>query len=355
MRRILILGGTGAMGKHLVEILVEDKNNDVVVTSRKGRSGGDNLVYVKGDGHDPTFLAQILKEKWDCIVDFMAYTTDEFARRVDLLLDGTARYIFLSSARVYANSSEPLREDSPRLVDACKDAEYLKTDEYALSKARQEDLLFANKRKNWTIIRPYITFSEQRLQLGEMEKEEWLFIALKRGVIPFSHDIAQKQTTLTYARDVAKGMVRLMERDDALGAVYHLTSGQAVTWEQVLATYVEVLERVLGKEIEVLWTERSLRFKRGGMGIYQLVYDRLYDRKFCVEKFECCDKENDAVLKRLALCLEAFLADETRSFRVGCWTNLARYDRENGGWQNILGIPGWKDKLRYLAYRLHLK
>ena len=357
MKRILILGGTGAMGRHLVEILAEDKNNRIVVTSRKRRERRENLDYLLGNAHDPDFLSDVLRERWDCIVDFMNYTTEEFSRRVDLLLDATARYVFLSSSRVYAESKTPLTEDSPRLLDACQDAEYLQTDEYALSKARQEDLLFGSQRKNWTIIRPYITFSEERLQLGEMEKEEWLFIALKRGIIPFSYDVAERKTTLTYGRDVARGMARLMEREDSLGQVYHLTSGQAVKWTEVLDTYLEVIGRVLGKEIQVSYTEKSRRFVRGGAGVYQMVYDRLYDRIFSTERFglDGCDGKNDPVLKKLALSLETFLLEKKWNFRPACWSALGRYDRESGKWENVLAIPQWKDKLRYIAYRLNLK
>lgn len=53
----------------------------------------------------------------------------------------------------------------------------LSIDEYAITKAHQENLLINSKNKNWTIIRPYITYSEQRLQLGTFEKEDWLYRA----------------------------------------------------------------------------------------------------------------------------------------------------------------------------------
>ena len=35
--KILLLGGTGAMGSHLSEIINNDKGNDIVITSRKTR------------------------------------------------------------------------------------------------------------------------------------------------------------------------------------------------------------------------------------------------------------------------------------------------------------------------------
>lgn len=53
----------------------------------------------------------------------------------------------------------------------CRDEDYIKTDEYALQKARQENILLGSKYKNWTIIRPYITYNKERLQLGVLEKK----------------------------------------------------------------------------------------------------------------------------------------------------------------------------------------
>ncbi|MEO2263754.1 hypothetical protein [Dorea sp. YH-dor228] len=56
-----------------------------------------------------------------------------------------------------------MTEESPRLLDVCRDADYLKTEEYALKKAKEEDFL-KQKGKNWTIVRPSITYNSERLR-----------------------------------------------------------------------------------------------------------------------------------------------------------------------------------------------
>ena len=71
----------------------------------------------------------------------MVYGTDEFKLKIDLFLEHTGQYIYISSSRVYANENKCITEKSKRLLDICEDDEYLKTDEYALVKARQENLL----------------------------------------------------------------------------------------------------------------------------------------------------------------------------------------------------------------------
>lgn len=196
----LILGGTGAMGKYLTDYLncdVEFQN--IYVTSRKQLSSDHKVRFIQGNAKDYSFISGLLKtQDFDVVVDFMSYSTQEFKERVDDFLNLTKHYVFLSSSRVYADLEKtPITENSPRLLDVVHDIEYLKTDEYALSKARQEDILRKNRNNNWTIIRPYITYSSQRLQLGIYEKEQWLYRALQNKPIVFPEELRNTLTTLT--------------------------------------------------------------------------------------------------------------------------------------------------------------
>ena len=169
--KILVLGGTGAMGKPVVKILGA-RGHRVDVTTRKARNDeGDNIHYVVGNAHDMAFLENILNEKYDAILDFMVYKPEEFRDRYIKSLENTSQYVFLSSARVYADSPDALiEESSKRLLDISKDQEFLQTNEYSLAKAREENLLLKSDSRNWTIIRPYITYYDERLQLGVFEK-----------------------------------------------------------------------------------------------------------------------------------------------------------------------------------------
>ena len=164
---ILILGGTGAMGKPLVQIL--KKSNQLFVTTRNNNyKDEENVTYLKGDAHDLNFLMDILDLKYyDAIVDFLIYSTEEFADRYRLFLDTTKQYIFISSARVYSDCGlSKITEKSGRLLDTSNDKNYIQSDEYAIRKAKQENLLLNSKEENFTIVRPYITYNKERLQLG---------------------------------------------------------------------------------------------------------------------------------------------------------------------------------------------
>lgn len=107
--RILALGGTGAMGVHLVQVLAE-LGHEVHVTSRSRSGKTGNINYITDNAHDEAFLNHLLSERWDGIVDFMVYSTAAFKKRYQQLLKATAHYMYLSSSRVYANRSAKVME-----------------------------------------------------------------------------------------------------------------------------------------------------------------------------------------------------------------------------------------------------
>lgn len=349
MNKILVLGGTGAMGKHLVQLLAE-QGNKVSVTTRSSRQSSASIEYIRGNAKDDGFLFSLLAHKWDVIVDFMVYSTPFFKQRAPKLLAATDQYIFLSSARVYADSGDPIKEDSARLLDSSGDSKFLATDEYSLAKARQENILRQSDNTNWTIIRPYITYSEQRLQLGVLEKEGWLYRALKGRTIVFSEDIASKLTTLTYGLDVAGAMAVLIGEPRALGEAYHITQREAASWREVLGVYLDVLEKHLGKRPKILLLGFD-DFSRCKRAEYQIKYDRLFNRIFDNSKIaDFVDLNNFMPLEQgLIRCLEEFL--EKPQFLAIDWRAEAVKDRYSGEVASLAEPGHWKQKMKYLVYR----
>jgi len=347
--KILILGGTGAMGLHLVQLLSND-SMDVYVTSRTARSSKKNVKYIHGNAHDITFLKNLLKERWDAIVDFMVYDTLSFKARVNILLEATHQYIFLSSARVYADSESPITETSPRLLDISLDSEYLKTDEYALTKARQEDVLCNSGYNNWTIIRPYITYSENRFQLGVLEKETWLYRALHNRTIVFSKDIEKNKTTLTYGYDVARGIISIIGEKSAYRQAFHITVDESYTWGDIFELYLNFLEKELGKRPKVLLIEKNPRVTLSNSK-WQVLYDRYYNRCFDntnIKKYidTSTFKDTEEGLKE---CLKYYIIHP--NYIINSWNEHAMYDRITGEWTCLKEIPTWKQRIKYLLRR----
>lgn len=268
---VLVLGGTGAMGSHLCRLLAA-RGADVVCTTRRERVSREGVSYVVGDAKDSSFLRELLAERWDAIVDFMVWSTAEFSSLCAGFLAATDQYIFTSSYRVYADSPV-IREDSPRLLDVVDDSEYLATDEYALSKARCEDLLFASNSSNWTIVRPAVTYdgANGRLQLGVFESVDWLWRAINGIPVPVPGEMLSKQATMSYGCDVAEMIVRLVGNPAALGEAFTVSGSDHMSWAEVAGVFDETLS------FEVVPCNLD-DFERARGGVYQIRYDRMFNR-----------------------------------------------------------------------------
>lgn len=351
--KILVLGGTGAMGIPVVDILAE-RGNDVYVTTRRERiSSKENIHYITGNAQKDVFLTELLKKQFDVLIDFMIYAPGQFGERLELMLGNVDQYFFFSSSRVYADAGDKrITEESPRLLDVIQDEEYLNTDEYALAKAREEDLLRGSAHHNWTVIRPYITYNDERLQLGVFEKEMWLQRALNGKAIVFQKDIASKYTTLTYGYDVSLRIADLVGKAEALGEVFQITTNRFIKWADVLDIYLDVLEKELGKRPEVVWVDDSSRLN-SIINPDQVRYDRLYDRKFDNSKIQRVSGEGEGFIapgQGLAKCFENFIRGN-KQFKSRGWKAEAVLDRITGEKSKIKDIPGWKNKMKYVFFR----
>lgn len=269
--KMLVLGGTGAMGVHVTRLLAEE-GHDVVVTSRRERESHDGVRYARGDAKESAFLESLLSEHWGAVVDFMVWSTAEFQERRRELLAATDQYVFVSSYRVYADSPI-ITENSPRLLDVCCDDEYLATDEYALAKARCEDMLSESGFGNWTVVRPAITYDGSgRFQLGVHEADLWLWRALRGIPVPLPGAMLEKQTTMTWGGDVARMIVGLVGNPEALGEAFTVSTSEHLAWSAIAEIY-----RGIVPGLEVGACELG-EFERERGGVYQIRYDRMFDR-----------------------------------------------------------------------------
>lgn len=199
----------------------------------------------------------------------MIYYTEAFRRRVQTLLSLSPQYVFLSSYRVFADAT-PLVEDSPRLLDVIEDEAYLKTDEYALTKARQEDALRTSGKRNWTIVRPAITYSKERFQFGVLEAPIVCWRALHNLPVIMPREMLDRQTTMTWGKDVARMVAKLIGNPLALGEDFNCATAEHHTWREVAEIY--------GRAIGLRVVPCSIEDYIWGANKYQIMYDRMFNR-----------------------------------------------------------------------------
>lgn len=312
-KKVLILGGTGAMGIPLQRILSRlDSIATIKVTSRSIRSSDNpKIEYIQGNARDIGFLKEILTGGYDVVIDFMNYDLDEFAARIETLLLSTAHYIWFSSCRVYAESTTALTEESPRLLETSNDNVFLATNRYALRKARQEDLLNCSGMHNYTIIRPYITYNSERLQLGILEKEQWLYRLLKGKPLVISSEMLEHTTTLTHGDDVAQVISDIVEKIKPNGETIQIAGRDTIKWKDLLSLYVSILKNHVKDFSPVIFKSDDIQpvelLFEGG---YNTIYDRNYDRLFDSSKVESAlgyAITYQTIVKGISSCLGKFL------------------------------------------------
>lgn len=348
--RILILGGTGAMGIHVSHLLVQMGHQVVVTSRRQHASENSNLAYRVGNAKNQTFLNGLLTEHWDTIIDFMIWSTPEFKERVQSFLESTSQYVFLSSYRVYADS--PLiQENSPRLLDVIDDSEYLATDEYALAKARCEDMLFESGKSNWTIVRPAVTYDASgRFQLAVHESSTWLWRAVHHIPVPLPNAILDKQGTMTWGGDVAQMIALLIGNPVALGEAFTVSTSEHVSWRTIASVYADVVP------LDVVDCPMN-KFEKAHGAKYQIRYDRMYNRVI----------DNRKILKVTGLRQEQLtdiregLTRELQSYLQKCNDKICfdgpgrqgRFDKLVGGVPSLRSITryGAESTLKYLIRR----
>ena len=277
MQKVLVMGGTGVMGAHLVSELLKLGFKVDVVSLEDRVSGDPNLRYFKCNIKDTEILREMLENDYNCIVDFMIYSTPEFASKCNLFLDNTDQYIYLSSYRVYADAKGPITETSPRLLDVSDDADFLVSDDYSLHKARGEDRLKASGKTNWTIVRPAITYSNQRIQLTCLEGNTIINRSRQGKPVIVPDKAMTAQTTMTWGGDVAKMISRLVLNKSALGEAYTTATAEHHTWEEIAGYYKELigLKYIPVSVDDFLSVQSDEPFDNYR---WKVIYDRVYDR-----------------------------------------------------------------------------
>lgn len=277
-KKILVLGA-GIMASHMVPFLAEQGYEIDVFTLRDEESKYPNVKYYKTDATDPATRKQYLANNYDCIVDYLQYSSQQAPFVLPEMLDHTGQYIFTSTGRIYDNLECPVKETSPRLLDSCQDPLLINSDDYCIKKARCENVIFASEKKNWTIIRPSTIFGYLRYQLVTLEAANTVGRAFagKKVVVPIQ--AKDKPASLSWAGDAGKLIGKLVFNDKAFCETFNINSAESHTWGEIADYYKDIcgLQAVwVDKEdyINILEPNPYNLAKR-----WQLEYARLFDRE----------------------------------------------------------------------------
>ena len=243
------------------------------------KSGLPKVNFIRADLSNLTVLKEMLTQNYDGIVDFMIYRSERLPYVLPLFLSSTDHYIYLSSYRIYADLEHPVREESPRLIDASEDVLLRNSDDYCIFKARGENIVRSiSPRKNWTIIRPAITYSFMRYQLVTLEAHDTVGRAFTHRKVVLPEQAKNVDATMSWAGDAAQMISLLLFNEKARGETFSITTSEHHTWGEIAEYYRQIcgLEAVWVDKEEYLKILCSDPYVHGPR--WQLEYDRLFRR-----------------------------------------------------------------------------
>lgn len=277
MKKVLVLGSSGAMGQYLVPFLSQMGYAVDAVSLDEENLSYKNVKAIKANVFENGVLDELLKNRYDGVVDFMNYGGDSFYHVYKKFLNNTDHYIFLSSCRIYANEETPIKETSPRLLDVTADPALRASDDYCIYKAKSENLLMLSGYKNWTIVRPATTYSKMRYQLVTLEAPFNVGRAFsgKKVVLPIQ--AKDKPATLSWAGDVAEMIAKLLFNPCAICEIYNVSTSESRKWSEIADYYKDICG------LESVWVDKEDYMNILKPGIpnnvrWQLEYARLFDR-----------------------------------------------------------------------------
>ena len=250
--RVLFIGGTGVISSACAAEAVRDDGIELSVLNR-GQSAVRPLpagvTELRGDGRDPASVRAAIGDRdFDSVVDFVAFTPGHVRADIDVFRDRTGQYVFISTASAYQKppSRIPVTESTPLRNPFW---------EYARDKIACEDLLTAEYRDTGfpaTVVRPSHTYDATKTVLSG----GWTTLArMLAGKPVIVHGDGTSLWTVTHHTDFARAFVPLLGHPRTIGEAFHITSDDALTWDQIaraLGTALGVTPRLVHVPSDVI-------------------------------------------------------------------------------------------------------
>ena len=219
MKKILILGGTGFVGRHLCEKLAEGALRTTVLTRRRTNASHLQMLpmvdVLEGSAHDTATLTPLLAEH-DAVVNLVA------------ILHGTEAafdkaHVQLPTILVKACIAAGQR----RIVHVSSlGADLAAPSMYQRSKARGEAVLFSSG-LDISVLRPSVIFGAEDKFLNTFASLQKLF-----PFIPLAGSTAKFQPV--WVEDVATALVKCLEDRSTIGQTYEACGPEVFTLKQLV-------------------------------------------------------------------------------------------------------------------------
>ncbi|HEY3732588.1 MAG TPA: NAD-dependent epimerase/dehydratase family protein [Streptosporangiaceae bacterium] len=235
---VLFIGGTGTISASCVRrsvaagmsVYVLNRGNNV-----RQRSLPDSVTWLQADIRDSASVRKAICDmEFGAVANFLSYNAADAAEAVELFGGRTRQYVHISTASLYRKPvlQWPIVESNLRLNPFVS---------YSRDKiAAEDELMRACVTTGFpvTIVRPSHTYDEASPPIPG----DWTVLdRLARGAEVIAPGDGTSLWTLTHADDFAQGLVGLLGNPRAIGEVFHITSDDVYTWDQIYSIVADAL------------------------------------------------------------------------------------------------------------------
>lgn len=235
LKKVLVIGGSGFVGKALVPAL-QTSNFDVSVLNR-GTRAIEGVSQVIADRDDPQSLSRHAAA-YDVVIDTSGYTRLQVENAFSVFGDQAGKWIHLSSAAVYRETPDRLPKEEDALGGAAV------WGPYGADKSDADEFLLGQAQGPLVILRPPYLYGPNNS--NDRETFVWSRVLSGRPVIVPGDGSAQIQ--FLHVRDLAHIFVHLAEADTGMQAVYNVAEPETMT----ARSWVERVAAAAGSEPEIL-------------------------------------------------------------------------------------------------------
>jgi 2'-hydroxyisoflavone reductase len=252
--KILIIGGTKFLGRHLVEA-ARAAGHEVTLFNR-GKTNPDlfpEIETITGDReHD---FEKVSGREWDAVIDVAGYLPRIVRLSAEALKDSVKRYVFISTISVYAdNRKVGIDETYPvgKLQD--ESVEEVTGETYGPLKALSEKTVQELYGDRALIVRPGLIVGPH----DPTDRFTYWPMRVKRGDDMITPDKPQTPIQIIDVRDLSEFIIKLIE-ENASG-VYNATGPD---YELMMGEFLDACRRVAGSVATFHWTSAEFLAEHG--------------------------------------------------------------------------------------------
>ena len=225
--KILVMGGTRFVGKPLVARL-QAQGHALTLFTRGKNAVPAGVEHLCGDRSSEDGLSALQGRSFDVIIDSSGRKQEDSSRVVAITGPPSHRFVYVSSAGVYADSEQwPLDESSPTDPQS-RHAGKADTEAWL----RHEGIAF-------TSFRPTYIYGPGNYN----PVERWFFDRIVHNrPIPLPGD-GSTITQLGHVEDLAEAMARCIEVDAAANRIYNCSGKQGITFKGLIRAAAVACDR----------------------------------------------------------------------------------------------------------------